>query len=191
MSAQLRQSLPIRATSALAAVIAVLAVLAVLAVAAAPARASFTVTGGSVSGSATDATWNAAISCPRSDLTGTVSGSQITARLAFAGIPRVSTCRTVWGISVTIVCTGTWTLTATNSVAGISASGTITLDAGASCGFSYPPCRGSANGPQGPFAGWTYSQATQTLTLRFRGLRGGCLDSPSVTFAITPSLTIS
>lgn len=174
----------------------VLAAFAALAIAAAPAGASLTAAGGSMSGSAADTTWDGGvIRCPTADLTATVAGSQISARFLFTV---TGTCiyTGAWTLA-SVTCRGPITFTATSSVAGVRAAGTVSLDLGSSCTFylAVYGCTSVATGPQGPFIGWTFDQASQRLTITFTGLRatGGCGIGRGLnaTFAVSSRLTIS
>lgn len=185
-----------------------LALLCVLSIEAASAQASFTPVRGNVTGTAADAAWNFGYVCPRADLTGTVtSATTISASLTFSPNGRQPCVNSNNRAIMTWVCRGTATFTSTSSVAGVSATGTFSLDSGFACTVNIPisTCTYTISGPQGPFSSWTFDQSTQRLTVSI--LTGGitvtttglpviCGPSPTTwtftaTYALSTRLTIS
>lgn len=180
-----------------------IAMLSALALAA-PAQATVTPVGATVSGHATNATLttpSGTVTCPTAEFTGTVTGANnISGRLVFSRSAS-ATCSAFGFVSATVTCVGTVTIAVTSSVAGTSASGTVTLDNGFECSIVLAGCSLTIRGPQGPLTGGTFDQARQILTADVRNIRadgsGGLCGGRGQTasfiarYAITPRITIS
>ena len=177
-------------------------------VAAPAAQANLTPLGGRVTATSTDVNWAASPSgaswtCPTASFSGSISvdGRRISGRLTFSGdAGRRSTCAiTSAGGSVSTVfnCPGSVTLVVSSSAAGANASGTLVLDRDFSClvNILAMGCTATVAGPQGPLTGWTFDQATQTLTLTIRGITAsGCGVAGfnlTATFVFSPRITVS
>ncbi len=154
------------------------AMLTMLAVAATPAHAVLTAGATRTSsGRATDTRFvdnHGDILAGDSDVTCTIAAD---GRSASCNVSFTRVRGTRGGISVDMRCVvrGRITIRSTSSVAGTSASGDLVLDAGfdVTCRDTFNLFVISVVGPQGPFVGaLTFNQATQSLNVNARGLRG-------------------
>ncbi len=179
------------------------AILAVVALAAPPARASITPTNTSVAATSTNSVITEESNglrfrCPRVDFTGRTSadGRSISGTVAFAGDPatRVTCTDSLFGGSVAVTTSGNITWRSTSSVAGTSASGTLSFDSGFTWTYALLGVPRTIRGPQTPSnCTWTYAQTTGTLFLACTtiAIDGGGELSWSGTFVVRPRLTMS
>src|ERR1044072_7620988 len=162
------------------------AMLSVLAIAATPAHATATPVNATVSALLTDSflsTGGQTIRGPRGDFTGSINGAgtALSGRLTF-GRTAAATCTedSLFRLSAVVDCRGLVTLRSTSSVAGNNMSGTYAVDAGFQCSVNVGSgtCVLTIRGPQTPTGVWTFSQATQPLTVDARTI-SVTADNPS------------
>ena len=191
-----------------------LVVLIALAVAA-PAHATLTRAGATgVTARSTDTAFTIGavrVTCPDTNFRGgsiAVGGGSLSGTIQFDQRPCTDS---VFRGSVNVDCNSVFatndiTLTVTNSVAGTSATGVVTLDSTFDCDVSFAgfACELSIVGTQSNYTGWTFTQRDQRLTLNVRTVQvnhdsGGapCPSSTTAgvltgTFAVsTPTITVS
>ena len=175
-------------------------VLAVLAVAVAPARASITPPGGTFTAvsSSSAITENfgtrQSIRCDQIEISGRVSadGRSISGTIRFGRTGGPGCSHSFLG-PMTIQCPGSLTWSSTSSVAGTSASFSLSLDSGFSCTFTAVGFRRDIAGPQAVGGCVTASQGPPTrlqVNCTFPIVQGGTL---SVTAALQSNraLTVS
>ena len=179
-----------------------IAALSVLAVAAVPAHASVTPVNANISGVSTDSNLTdegtgLRTRCPRSDFVGRTSadGRRVSGTLTFSGDGRTTCTENVFGSSVTVVCRGNVTLTSRSSVAGVSASGDVSLDSDFECTIRAAiGAARSIRGPQTPTnCTWTFTQSTQLLTVRCATILtdSGGESGFAGSYRVTPRLVVS
>lgn len=169
------------------------AALVVLALAATPALATFTPANVSVTASSTDLNVTddgsgLRVRCPRTDFTGRTSadGRSFSGTLAFADPVARTTCG--------MTSSGSITWRSTSSVAGSSASGTLSFNSGFSWNYSLLGAPRTIRGPQAPSnCTWTYAQGVSRafLTCRTIAVDGGGTLTWMGSFPLSPRLTIS
>jgi hypothetical protein len=176
------------------------AALCVFAVAAMPAHArvnaNTAVSGTSTDSSLTDESTGLRTRCPRADGTGTTNadGRRVSLALTFTGDGRTTCTESLFGSSVTVACRGNVTLTSTASTAGVSASGTISLDTGFECRITSLAGTRTIRGPQSPTnCRFGFTQSTQILTVRCDTIAvdGGGESGFAASYRVTPRLTVS
>ncbi len=182
------KSLPIRG------LLLTVAMLSVLAVAVAPAHATVTPVGSTVSANSRDSRFSGSFgstTCPTSEFTGTVSGDGtfLSGRLAFSRDSRAGgTTRCSDSLGGTFddpVCRGSVTLRSTSSTRGTSLSGDVVLDRDFECSFRDPFLGDvTVRGPQTLRGCFTFNQGTQLLTVR-------CSLTATVGFLGTQTVTFS
>jgi hypothetical protein len=176
-----------------------------LGLATAPAHASFTPVGASVTGVSTDAAltitlggrYQLTFRCPRNELRARVNatGTSLSGDIWFANSLPTTCTENLFGTSLGVTSSGLLTLTLTSSTAGVGASGDFSLDRGFWLQMNSLACNLNIQGPQGPFTGAvTFDQATQVLTITARGIAATNCPTPvdfTATFAMAPRFTIS
>ena len=173
--------------------------LAVLAAAAGPAHAGLTPAGGRTSWFDFNVTYRSStgntVRCPTVDFTRVIAagGGSLSVEGFFSGNAFGGTCTTSFGFSVQSF-TIFWTERSTASLAGVSASGDVQLDARST---SIIPvglgCSVTISGPQTFRSAWTFQQSTQTMTVSLRGIRasgsgGLCGGAQTIDFTTTSTL---